>query len=78
MPNNSAQFALVTSGTQNDKAIAQKDHPSMTPSCERVSHEVRPRKGKRGVDLISDTLPFGALWYDKPDAIDNAISGRAL
>ena len=25
--------------------------------------EVRPRKDKRGVDLISDVLPFGGLWY---------------
>jgi hypothetical protein len=23
----------------------------------------------RGVDLISDTLPFGRLWYREPDAI---------
>ena len=28
---------------------------------------VRPRKDKRGVDLISDVLPFGRLWYDTPD-----------
>jgi hypothetical protein len=28
-------------------------------------YEVRPRKDKRGVDLISDVLPFGALWYTK-------------
>ena len=26
-----------------------------------------PRKDHRGVDLISDALPFGALWYTKPD-----------
>ena len=32
-------------------------------------YEVRPRKDKRGVDLISDALPFGRLWYDEPDAI---------
>jgi len=25
-------------------------------------YEVRPRKDKRGVDLISDALPFGRLW----------------
>ncbi len=25
-------------------------------------YEVRPRKDKRGVDLISDVLPFGRLW----------------
>jgi len=30
-------------------------------------YEVRLRKDKRGVDLISDALPFGRLWYDRPD-----------
>jgi hypothetical protein len=30
-------------------------------------YEVRPRKDKRGVDLISDVLPFGRLWYDTSD-----------
>ncbi len=38
------------------------------------SYEVRPRKDHRGVDLISDALPFGALWYGEPNAITNAIS----
>ncbi len=37
------------------------------------AYEVRPRKDKRGVDLISDLLPFGRLWYDKPNAVSNAI-----
>jgi hypothetical protein len=27
-------------------------------------YEVRPRKDHRGVDLISDALPFGGLWYE--------------
>ena len=36
-------------------------------------YEVTPRKDKRGVDLISDALPFGRLWYDGPDTITNAI-----
>ena len=40
-------------------------------------YEVRPRKDKRGVDLISDALPFGRLWYGEPNAISNAIgNGR--
>jgi len=26
-------------------------------------YEVRPREDHRGVDLISDALPFGRLWY---------------
>ena len=33
-------------------------------------YEVRPRRDHRGVDLISEALPFGRLWYDTPD---NAI-----
>jgi hypothetical protein len=37
------------------------------PRSETV-YEVRPRKDKRGVDLISDVLPFGRLWYDGPGA----------
>ena len=36
-------------------------------------YEVRPRSDKRGVDLISEALPFGRLWYGEPDAINNAI-----
>ena len=35
--------------------------------------EVRPRKDKRGFDLISDALPFGRLWYGEPNAISNAV-----
>src|SRR5205809_7695566 len=36
-------------------------------------YEIRPRRDKQGVDLISDSLPFGRLWYNEPDAIANAI-----
>ncbi len=36
-------------------------------------YEVRPRRDKRGVDLSSDALPFGRLWYGEPDAGSNAI-----
>lgn len=34
-----------------------------------AEYEVRPRKDKRGVDLISDALPLGRLWYTKPSPI---------
>ena len=34
---------------------------------------MRPRRDHRGVDLISDALRFGRLWYGEPDAISNAI-----
>jgi hypothetical protein len=36
-------------------------------------YETRPRGDKRGLDLISDVLLFGRLWYGKPKAIPNAI-----
>jgi hypothetical protein len=36
-------------------------------------YEVRPRKDKRGVDLISDALPLSRLWYGEPNAVSNAI-----
>ena len=35
--------------------------------------EVQPRKDNRGVDLLSDRLPFGRLWCGKPNAIGNAV-----
>jgi hypothetical protein len=35
-------------------------------------YEVHPRKAKRGVDLISDALPFGRLWYAGPNGVSNA------
>ena len=36
-------------------------------------YEIRPRKDRRGVDLISDALPFGRLWYGESNAVSNAI-----
>jgi hypothetical protein len=33
----------------------------------------RPRRDHRGVDLVSDALPFGRLWYGEPNAVANAI-----
>jgi hypothetical protein len=40
-------------------------------------YEVRPRKDHR-VDLISDALPFGGLWYGGPNAASNvrAVDGQ--
>ena len=36
-------------------------------------YEVRPREDHRGVDLTSNALPFGRLWYGEPNAVRNAI-----
>jgi hypothetical protein len=37
------------------------------------SYDVRPRKDHRGVDLLSDVLPFSRLWYGEANAVSNAI-----
>jgi hypothetical protein len=44
--------------------------PTATDAMTSSQHlyKVRPRKDYRGVDLISDALPFGRLWYGEPDA----------
>jgi hypothetical protein len=41
-------------------------------------YEVRPRKDRRGFDLVSDALPFGRLWYGEPNAISNAVGYAKL
>src|SRR6266513_1339227 len=41
-----------------------------TPCTFTKSARVRDH---RGVDLISDALPFGRLWYAEPNAICDAI-----
>jgi hypothetical protein len=38
------------------------------------AYEIRSRKDQRGVDLISEALPFGRLWYGEPNAVSNAMS----
>jgi hypothetical protein len=41
----------------------------------RATHvyAVRPRKVHGGVNLVSDALPFGWLWYGEPNAVRNEI-----
>src|SRR5262249_14737268 len=51
------------------------DQMSSVPKASFLTdiYEVRPRKDHHGVDLISDALPFGRLWYGEPNAVSNAI-----
>jgi hypothetical protein len=44
----------------------------MTARVPAHIYEVHPRKDRRSVNLISDALPFGRLWYGEPNAIDYA------
>jgi hypothetical protein len=47
--------------------------PCKTSTISIQVYEIRPRSDHRGLDLISDALPVGRLWYGEPDAISNAI-----
>jgi len=65
--------------------LSEPSNQAMQRTAEHPMHvyEVRPRKDKRGVDLISDALPFGRLWYDTPDhaigyAMHSSRSHRAV
>jgi hypothetical protein len=37
-------------------------------------YEVRSRKSRDGVDLISDRFRYGPIWYAGPDAVRNAVA----
>src|SRR4029077_9862182 len=60
-------------GRYDSRALGRRlKHPTRSTIPAYVC-EVRPRKDKRGFDLISDALRFGRLWYCEPaDAIDYA------
>ena len=38
-------------------------------------YEIRPRSDKRGVDLISEALSFGRLWYGERNAESMPLCG---
>jgi hypothetical protein len=60
-------------GTSNSRnALAIKKQASYGSSDAHV-YKVPPRKDHRGVDLISDVLSFGRLWYGDTNAVANAI-----
>jgi len=58
-------------------------NPTRLANRSQHVYQVRPRKDHRSVDLISDALPFGRLWYGEPNTLSNAIGyakhrGRSL
>jgi hypothetical protein len=65
-----AMFSREATSTPNQAMQPTGPGGAMTSSH---VYEVRPRKDHRGVNLISDALPIGRLWYGEPDAISNAI-----
>ena len=61
-----ADYAPISSHT---KRLTTSPEPTAGRCDDQLTtrYEVHPRNHKRGVDLISDALPFGRLWYDTPD-----------
>jgi hypothetical protein len=55
------------------KAKWQRIRPPAPPTISTHVYEIRPRADKHGIDLITDVLPFGALWYGERNAASNAI-----
>src|SRR6266478_3918284 len=55
------------------KAKWQRMRPPKTPAISTHVYEIRPRADHDGVDLISDALRFGSLWYSGPNGVSNAI-----
>ncbi|HEV2717663.1 MAG TPA: hypothetical protein VGU64_20515 [Terriglobales bacterium] len=43
-------------------------------STEEEVYEVRPRKCRDGIELISDRFRYGPIWYAGPDAVRNAVA----
>jgi hypothetical protein len=46
---------------------------SATTTSSKDVYEIRPRKDRRGFELISDRLPLGLLWFEGPDALVDAV-----
>jgi hypothetical protein len=55
------------------KAKWQGMRPPKTPTISTHVYEIRPRADHHGVDLMSDALRFGSLWYAGPNAVSNAV-----
>ncbi len=58
---------------QHQASIQTMAHSMRRHKVEARVYEVRPRKDHRGVDLVSDALPIGRLWYGKPNTASNAV-----
>jgi hypothetical protein len=51
---------------------------SLTMISSQHVYEIRPRKDRRGLELISDRLPLGLLRFEGPDAVVDAINYAKL
>ena len=61
------------------RLLGERSNQTMQLTADRRDDQLTTRlqnphaQNHRGVDLISDALPFGGLWYGEPNAVSNAI-----
>jgi hypothetical protein len=60
--------AAITAALWRVDGLPSVHLPLSSQSC-----EIRPRKDHLGIDLISDAIPYGGLWYAGTDAASNAV-----
>ncbi len=65
-------FRHLVLETSDDADWDQTARAAMSSS--QHVYEIRPRKDRRGFDLIGDRLPLGLLWFEGPDAFGEAVS----
>src|SRR4030095_5706881 len=73
---NVRRLAAATAVMMNSPCHQDRDSFGTISRTDIMRSEACPqtRKDYRGVDLISDVMPFGRLWYDGPNAASNAVS----
>ena len=52
----------------------RKDQNNLEQATGCDVYEVRPRRSRDGVELISDQFRYGPIWYAGPDAVRNAVA----
>ena len=68
----------VPSRRFSSQRVADDSSWNLNGSLKTISsqhvYEIRPRKDRRGLDLISDRLPLGLLWFEGPNAFVDAVN----
>ncbi|SRR6266487_4230685 len=65
---------LNRGGLPADSVSRLESNPIAAMNGSQDVYEIRPRKNRRGFDLIGDRLPLGLLWFEGPDAFGEAVS----
>ena len=65
---------MANNGILDASTIAFRVFARVNDEQSQHVYEIRPRKDRRGIDLIGERLPLGVLWFEGPDAIEDAVN----